>query len=302
MEEMYQKKESWTKHLGTVLTIIVGNIILAFGIMTFVVPAGFIAGGATGISLLVNHLTGLPLETGVSILNVVMFIVGLIFLGKKFAATTLLSTVIYPTALGVFRRIPELATINNDLMIAAIFGGALIGMGVGLVVREGASTGGMDIPPIIINRRTGFPVAYLLNAFDVVILCAQLPYSTPQQVLYSLVVVVSTTMVMNKVVLLGVSQTQVMIISSKYEEINTAIQEQVSRGTTFLEAVSGHLRQPQKVVMSVVSNRQLKELTDLVNRIDPRAFLVINKVNEVRGNGFTMFLEDRSFKKAKKGK
>ena len=294
--EKFVQKISLREHIFTIALIFAGNIILAFGMMTFVVPSGFITGGATGLGLLISHATPLPLETGVTIINVIMFIIGFLALGKKFAATTLLSTFLYPAALGILRRIPALDTLHQDPVVSAIFGGALIGIGVGLVIRVGASTGGMDIPPIIINRRTGASVAYVMNIFDMIILALQLPFSSPQAVLYSILAVFSTTLVMDKVVLLGVSQTQVLIISQKYEEINEAIQEQISRGTTFLEAISGRLKDPQKVIMSVISNRQLKDMTRLVKQIDPHAFIVINRVNEVHGNGFTINLDDQPMK------
>ncbi len=286
------EKGDLREQITTVAIIFLGNLILAFGIIVFIVPSDFITGGATGIALLLTHITPLNLETGVSILNVIMFLLGFLVLGKKFAATTLISTFLYPMSLGLLQRIPKLSTLNQDPVLAAVFGGALVGLGVGLVIRVGASTGGMDVPPIIISRRTGIPVAYLLNAFDLVILATQLPYTSPQKVLYSILVVICTTLVMDKVLLLGSSQTQVMIISLKYKEINDMIQEQISRGTTLLDAVSGRLKNPQKVVLSVVSNRQLNELTHLVNKIDPHAFIIINRVNEVRGNGFTLKRED----------
>ena len=207
-------KEELIKELGTLGIIFVGNIILALGIMVFVEPMGFMAGGATGLGLLLNNAFGIPLSTAVGVLNVIMFIIGYIFLGKRFAATTLLSTILYPAGLKILETMPQIATINNDPLLASILGGVLIGVGVGLVIRVGASTGGMDIPPIILNKKTGIPVAYAMNVMDLVIMATQIPYSNAQNVLYSIVVIFATTMVMNKIALIGVTQTQVMVISS----------------------------------------------------------------------------------------
>lgn len=295
-------KKDLLKELGTLGLIFIGNIILALGIMVFVEPMGFMTGGATGLGLLLNNMFNIPLSTGVGVLNVIMFIIGFIFLGKRFSATTLISTIVYPAGLKILETMPQIATINNDPLLASILGGALIGAGVGLVIRVGASTGGMDIPPIIINKKTGIPVAYAMNVMDLMIMATQIPYSNSQNVLYSILVIISTTIVMNKIALIGVTQTQVMVISSKYMEINQAISEQIDRGTTLLEAVSGHLKQSQKVVMSIINNHQLHEFTKVVKAVDPHAFIIINRVNEVHGNGFTLQLDDKSLSTAQKDK
>lgn len=293
MGKMKLSKETLMKELSDLLLIVLGNFILALGIMLFVSPMDFVSGGATGIALLFEKMFGLKLSVGVGILNVIMFILGLFVLGKRFAATTLLSTFLYPGFLAVMETVPALATLNTDPIVAAVFGGASIGIGVGLVIRMGSSTGGMDIPPIILQKYTGIAVAISMNAMDLVIMATQMPYSTPQKVMYSLLMLVVTTVVMDKVAMLGVTQTQVMVVSSKYMEINKAIHDKIDRGTTLLNATSGHLQQDQKVVMSIINNRQLHELTQVVKEVDPHAFLIVNRINEVHGNGFTIKLDDK---------
>ena len=293
MGKMKLSKETLMKELSDLLLIVMGNFILALGIMMFVSPMDFVSGGATGIGLLFEKMFGLKLSVGVGILNVIMFILGFIVLGKRFAATTLLSTFLYPGFLAVMETMPALATLNTDPIVAAVFGGASIGIGVGLVIRMGSSTGGMDIPPIILQKYTGIAVAISMNAMDLVIMATQMPYSTPQKVMYSLVMLVVTTIVMDKVAMLGVTQTQVMVVSSKYMAINKAIHDKIDRGTTLLNATSGHLQQDQKVVMSIINNRQLHELTQVVKEVDPHAFLIVNRINEVHGNGFTIKLDDK---------
>lgn len=293
MGKLKINRDKLLKELGVLFIIFIGNLILALGVMLFIAPMGFMSGGATGIGLLLEHVFGLKLSVGVGILNAIMFILGFLVLGKRFAATTLLSTFLYPGALAILESIPAVSTLNSDPLLAAVFGGGLVGLGVGLVIRVGASTGGMDIPPIILQKKTGISVAISMNAMDLIIVCTQLPYSNAQNLFYSLVVIIATTIVLDKVVMLGVTQTQVMVISTKYEEISQAIQDKIDRGTTLLESVSGHLKQQQRVVMSVINNRQLHDLTNVVKEIDPHAFMIVNRVNEVHGNGFTLKLEDR---------
>jgi len=301
MGKMKLSKADMLREIGNLACIVLGNFILALGIMLFVSPMDFVSGGATGIGLLFEKMFGLKLSVGVGILNVIMFILGFFVLGKRFAATTLLSTFLYPGFLAVMETMPELATLNTDPIIAAVFGGACIGVGVGLVIRMGSSTGGMDIPPIILQKYTGIAVAISMNTMDLLIMATQMPYSSPQKVMYSLLMLVVTTVVMDKVAMLGVTQTQVMVISAKYKEINKAIHDNIDRGTTLLNATSGHLGQEQKVVMSIINNRQLHELTQVVKEVDPHAFLIVNRINEVHGNGFTIKLDDKQRIEALRG-
>lgn len=301
MGKMKLSKADLMREIGNLALIVLGNFILALGIMLFVSPMDFVSGGATGLGLLMEKAIGLKLSVGVGILNVITFILGLFVLGKRFAATTLLSTFLYPGFLAIMETMPELATLNTDPIVAAVFGGACIGVGVGLVIRMGSSTGGMDIPPIILQKYTGIAVAVSINVMDLIIMATQMPFSTPQKVMYSLMMLAVTTVVMDKVAMLGVTQTQVMVISSKYQEINKAIHDKIDRGTTLLNATSGHLGQEQKVVMSIINNRQLHELTKVVKEVDPHAFLIVNRINEVHGNGFTIKLDDKQRIQALKG-
>ena len=188
----------------------------------------------------------------------------------------------------MLQQIPGITQLTRDPMLAVLYAGGLIGVGVGLVIRAGASTGGMDIPPLVLQKKTGIPVSVSLYVFDCVILVLQFFFSNGEQVLYGILVVIIYTFVLDRVLLLGKSQTQVQIISQKYEEINDMIQTRMDRGTTLLTAETGHLRQQIPVVMTVVGNRELPRLSAWVNEIDPKAFLIVSRANEVRGRGFTM--------------
>ena len=153
------------KHFYETLIIIVGNFILALGICAFITPVGLITGGASGIGIAVKSLTGINISYTVYAINIVMFVVGYFYFGKKFAAGTLLSTFLYPTFLAILERVPALSTITSDALLSTLYAGLCIGLGLGLVLRVGASTGGMDIPPLIVNKKTGFSVAWLINIF-----------------------------------------------------------------------------------------------------------------------------------------
>ncbi len=274
--------------LKKIAGIVVGDAILALGVAAFIIPHGFISGGVAGVALVIQHLTGLSVDIGVAVADVGLFLLGALVMGKAFAATILMSTILYPTFFALFSRIPFLTSLTTDPLMAAIYGGVLSGVGIGLVIKVGGSTGGMDIPPIILNKMFGWSVPVLIYICDTCLLLMQFPYSTGDQVLYGITMVLVTSLVMDKVLLVGKKQTQVLIISAKYEEINRMIHAELDRGSTLLDSVTGHLKERQQAVLTVISHRQLPELNRRIQTIDPNAFVVVNEVNEVHGRGFTM--------------
>ena len=132
--------------------ILLGNAILAFGIAAFVLPHGMITGGATGLGLVTSRAFGVDLSVAVAVYNIILFAVGAFVLGKKFALTTIVSTIVYPMFLSFFTQQQWIATMTNDILLSAIYAGIMVGLGVGIVIRFGASTGGLDIPPLILIK------------------------------------------------------------------------------------------------------------------------------------------------------
>ena len=150
-------------------TILVGNALLAFSVCAFIVPHDLMLGGCTGIALALQQVIDLPLSILSAILNSFFFFLGLAFLGKQFAASSILSTILYPLLLAVCEQLPLAEILEGDLFISSVFGGIGMGAGIGLVVRAGGSTGGMDIPPCILQKYKGIPVGISLMAFDILI-------------------------------------------------------------------------------------------------------------------------------------
>lgn len=270
------------------LFIILGNLIFALGIAVFVIPNGLILGGSTGLALSVQHFLGIDITITVAIINIVTFLAGLFILGKKFTATTLISTFIFPIFLNYFKDIERFKNITSDLLLASIFTALLVGTGVGIVLRVGASTGGLDIPAIILNKKKGIPIAVVLYAIDISILLSQMIFSNTEQILYGIIIVLITTMVINKVIVYGKNDFMVTIISEKYLEISENIHNKIDRGTTFIDIQTGYKKNTQQAVMSVISKRELHSLNKLVQEIDSKAFIIINQVNQVKGRGFSL--------------
>lgn len=276
------------KQLKNIIMIVAGNTLYASAVVLFVAPGGLVTGGTTGMALFFQRLAGLPVPVFVGAFNALMFLTGLLILGKKFALTTAFSSVYYPVILVVLEKLFASVERTQDLMLATVCGGLLIGAGIGMVIRAGASTGGMDIPPLVLNKKLNIPVAYSLYAFDLMILLLQAVRAEWNHILYGIIMILIYTVVLDKVLVMGNSKLQIKIISKEYEKINHAVQTVLDRGTTLFEVEGGYLREESYAVLTVLGSRELPKLNEIVKSIDPKAFLIINQVTEVRGRGFTL--------------
>ena len=274
------------KKYENLLKILIGNMILAFSVNMFILPFEFIAYGTTGLALLANHYFQLPFNAVVTSINVIMFVIGLLFLGKRFALTTLLSTMIYPVFLELTANVSEIFVLTSDPLVAAIVSGLLSGLALGLVIQSGASTGGMDIPPLILEKKYKIPVGLSMGIMDASIMLAQTVFAPTSGILCGLVFIVIVTIVMNRILVTGTSQFQVMVMSEKTEEMRDVFIRDLNRGVTMFKVETGYYHNDQKTLMSIVSQKDLSIVQETVNRIDDKAFMVISKVQEVHGKGF----------------
>lgn len=282
------EKRNIFKAVISVFTVILGNILYALAVKLFLIPAGLVTGGTTGIGLAVNYAAGIPVAMFVLVFNVFMLAVGFLILGKQFALTTIVSTFTYPIALNVLDGIFGDVVLTQDLFICTVFSGLGIGLALGIVIRAGASTGGMDIPPLVLNHYFKIPVSVGLYLFDFIILLVQALFQPLEKVFYGIVLVIIYTITLDKMLLMGTTRTEVRVVSDHAWEICDAILERMDRGVTLLSAKGGYLKEDTSVVLSVVSNRELPRVERLIHEIDPESFIVVNRVSEVSGKGFTM--------------
>ncbi|WP_187143766.1 YitT family protein [Bacillus tuaregi] len=282
---MIKSHSTWIKNI---ILVLLGNTLYALAVTTFILPNGLITGGTAGLALVFYHQFGVPVSAFVLAFNIAMFIVGAIILGRSFALTTLISTFYFPFILGIFENITMLQNITDDRLLSAIYTGIIIGVSIGIVIKAGASTGGMDIPPLVLNKKLGISVSVSLYVFDSLILLSQMLFANKEQVLYGILLVMIYTVILDKVLIFGKSRMQVKIISDKYDEINQSILQHLDRGSTLIHSETGYRHDKRLVVLTIVSNRELPKLNNLVLSIDPQAFMIINQVNEVKGRGFTM--------------
>ena len=281
-------KEKICRLLPALAAVAAGNFLYAFTVKAFLMPAELVTGGTTGIALTVEHLWGVPVSLFVLAFNVVMLLTGWRILGRAFALTTLGSTFLYPLALEVWERVLGDVVLTDDLLLCTVFTGLGIGVALGIVIRSGASTGGMDIPPLVLQKKLRIPVSVSMYVFDFVILLAQALFRPMENILYGILLVMIYTLVLDKMLLMGASRTEVKVISAKSDEIRKAILTQVDRGVTMFYAQGGHLREDTQVVLSVISNRELARVERIVHNIDPESFMVVSRVREVKGRGFSL--------------
>jgi uncharacterized membrane-anchored protein YitT (DUF2179 family) len=173
------------------------------------------------------------------------------------------------------------------MLLSVIFAGMGLGGSLGLVVRGGASTGGMDIPPLMLRKFFRIPVSASLWVFDFCIMLSQMAFHPVEDLLYGVIQLILISIVLNKVLMFGNSRTEVKIVSEEYEKIRHAILSQVDRGCTLLHGQGGYLGRQTEVILSVVSNHELPKIERLARNIDPNCFIIISQVTEVWGRGFT---------------
>lgn len=274
--------------LSMILNILLGNALIAFAVCAFVIPNGIMLGGSNGIALTVQHWLPLRMSVITAVANIILFALGFVCLGWKFAATSLVSTIVYPIIMGVLEVLPLGELFRQDILVASIFTGVMVGMGVGLVVRSGGSTGGMDIPPCILRKFFGIPVGTSLMFLDLAVVLMQVSFRGLDGILYSIITIVLTSLVLDYTIVSGERKVEIIIISPKNEQIRQEILKSLDCGVTMLHIETGYEGKEQQAILSVVYNRKYPEIRDAALRIDSSAFIVANDVRNVNGRGYTL--------------
>jgi uncharacterized membrane-anchored protein YitT (DUF2179 family) len=287
------------KPLTTTVCMLAGNALLAFLVAAFVIPHNIIMGGTTGIGILLDRLVGdaLPIEpaTAILILNILLLFIGFIFLGKEFFIKTVASSVIYPVFLAIMQRIPGIENMTDDPLIAVLFAGTLVGISGGLVFRVGGSTGGVDVINLCLHKWFHLPLAVFVYITDFIILGTQIFFFPANSILLGIILVIMQSVILDQVMIFGKSQIQLYVISEKYEEIRRALLGDLEAGVTMNLVETGHMGQKLLGVMCVIPSRKLYTANEMIQKIDPTAFVTITKIKEVHGRGFTLARKFKEF-------
>lgn len=277
--------------LRNILMIFFGSAVFALGFDLFLEPAGFNCGGVSGVAMLIDYAVDIPwLTVGVLsvMINLPLFFCGYKKIGKYFFFTSLFGMLCSSVFFDLFAKLP---IPEVEPMLAVLFGGVMIGAGLGVVFLAGASTGGIDIIARLLKLKfRNFPIGKIILVFDLCTAVATgIVYRQVSNTLYSAVTLYLSSVVLDKVVY-GMDYAKVaLIITEKYEEIAYAIDTQLDRGITLLRGQGFYKRQDKFVLLSAVKRKQLAELKELVNSIDPDAFVILQDAHQVLGDGFKRY-------------
>lgn len=280
------------RKLINILIIIVGNFSLAIGTSLFILPHGIVTGGTSGISLIIEAVFGVNPEIAILVLCWCLFFLGFAILGKSFAVKTLLSTILYPSLVGMLLNWDCFVTLTKEItnpLLASLVGGVLSGFGLGVVYRVGGSTGGVDVISLIIKKYFKIKVSISTFVIDTVIVLLGLVSISLENALYGVICVLLTSYIIERITISGTNSYMAHIVSDKAKEINDYLNKTLERGTTLIKAAGG-ITGDEKIVIEVVFNE--KEYYDIkknIYLIDEKAFLSIYKTINTYGNGFEEF-------------
>lgn len=266
-----------------IIMVIIGSIIMAIGLEQFLVPNKILDGGIVGISIIASHLFGIPLGIFIFILNIPFFFIGYKQIGKTFALSTALGITVLSIAT-IFLH--PIAAFTDDLLLSTVFGGVILGTGVGIVIRYGGSLDGTEIMAILFNRKLPFSVGEIIMFFNIIIFTVAGFVFNWEQTMYSLLAYFIAYKTID-IVIEGLEESKVIyIISEEHEEIGAAIMNRLGRGVTYLHGSGGYTGDAKNVIFTVVTRLEEAKLITIVEEKDPTAFLAIGNIAEVRGGRF----------------
>ncbi|PFO06881.1 hypothetical protein COJ85_06410 [Bacillus sp. AFS076308] len=282
-ENLKHRKLPLTRIIVRIIMITIGAILMATGLEIFLVPNHVIDGGITGISIMLAHITGWKLGLFLFLLNLPFVYMGYKQMGKTFAFSTIYGIIVLSIFTSFFHPIPPF---TEDILLATLFGGMILGIGVGLVIRNGGALDGTEILALVINKKVPFSVGQIIMFMNIFILGAAGFVFSWDRAMYSLLAYVIASKAIDTVVQ-GLEETKsVWIISDNAKEIGDAVNDRLGRGVTYLNGEGAYTGDNKKVIFSIISRIEESKLTTIVEEIDPTAFLAIADIAEVRGGRF----------------
>lgn len=283
------KEKAFSKKWFTSYSVItLGALIMAAGFVFFIAPNRIVPGGVFGIGIVLHHLAGIPIGLTGLAFNIPLTIIGIRFLGPRFGVKTVVGFVLTSIFIdGLIWLWGETPLVPDDMLLSSIFGGVLIGFGLGLIFKSRATSGGTAIVAMIMARFTRMPIGQALMIIDSsIVLIGLVAFGDWTIPLYSWIVIFVTGKVID-LVLQGLSYEKTLfIISDKYAEIGEKIMKDLNRGGTYLEGKGMYNSDSKKVIFVNVTRREVAMLHDFINEIDPDAFVTMIDASEILGKGF----------------
>ena len=280
-----------------ILAIIFGAGIFSFGIYFLVIPFHFYEGGATGITLITYYLFKIPVSIMNLLINIPLFILAWKLLGKKSLYLSLLGTFSVSAWMAIFEAIPLshryhhfiFNAFKGDILLACIASGVVLGLGLGIIFNAGGTTGGTDILARIFNKYTSLSMGKLMLIVDaIVLITVVVVFQDVRTAMYTLFFILIDTLVIDLIGEGGFAGKGFLIVTSKPEEIAQKVSDDLGRGITFIRGMGYYSRKDLDIVYCVVSRNEMKQMKDIINQIDPFAFITISEAHEILGEGFTL--------------
>ena len=294
---MKEKILKYAKYFGM---IVLGNVLYSFAIEAIVKPYNIVTGGMTGISIYIAKLTQFTDpnllwindwldDVYLWILTAVILVIGFIVLGKELALQSLASAIVYPICRAIFQIMNVSTWLQfENPWIQILVAGGLIGVGLGLIIKVNASTGGMDTIGLVIHKYCKlFTVGAYLIMLDGLVMGIQLLTVPLENFIFGIALAFVYSFAIDKVVMMGKNKVELLIVSNKQEEVRNLITYEYDRTVTFLHSKTGYLNHEIDTILTIVDMRELNKLKDQIYDLDPGAFIIVNKVSEVSGRGFT---------------
>ena len=280
-----------------ILAIIFGAGIFSFGIYFLVIPFHFYEGGATGITLITYYLFKIPVSIMNLLINIPLFVLAWKLLGKKSLYLSLLGTFSVSAWMAIFEAMPLshryhhfiFDAFKGDILLACIASGVVLGLGLGIIFNAGGTTGGTDILARIFNKYTSLTMGKLMLIVDAIVLVTVVVvFQDVRTAMYTLFFILIDTLVIDLIGEGGFAGKGFLIVTAKPEEIAKKVSDDLGRGITFIRGMGYYSRKDLDIVYCVVSRNEMKQMKDIVNQIDPFAFITISEAHEILGEGFTL--------------
>ena len=280
-----------------ILAIIFGAGIFSFGLYFLVIPFHFYEGGATGITLITYYLFKIPVSLMNLLINIPLFVLAWKLLGKKSLYLSLLGTFSVSAWMALFEAIPLshryhhfiFEAFKGDILLACIASGVVLGLGLGIIFNAGGTTGGTDILARVFNKYTSLTMGKLMLIVDAIVLVTVVVvFQDVRTAMYTLFFILIDTLVIDLIGEGGFAGKGFLIVTSKPEEIAKKVSDDIGRGVTFIRGMGYYSRKDLDIVYCVVSRNEMKQMKDIVNQIDPFAFITISEAHEILGEGFTL--------------
>lgn len=280
-----------------ILAIILGAGIFSFGIFFLVIPFHFYEGGATGITLITYYLFKIPVSVMNLAINIPLFFLAWKLLGLRSLYLSLIGTFSVSTWMAIFELIPGshhlqnavFTALDGDILLACIGSGVILGAGLGIIFNAGGTTGGTDIVARIFNKYTTLSMGRLMLIVDAIVLTTVLiVFKDFRIAAYTLLFILIDTVVIDIVGEGGFAGKGFLVVTSKPDEIAKQITTDLGRGVTFVNGMGYYSQQEMKIIYCVVSRNEMKQMKDIINKIDPFAFITITEAHEILGEGFTL--------------